>query len=76
MPEDLRNLSLDELAENAGFPKDERYYARMFQFQKRQTQAPAEYAKQSVRWMFWTLIVLAVASFGSFVLDLLRFLRG
>lgn len=35
----------------------------------------AEYAKRNVRWMFWSVVVLAVASVASFVLDLLTYLR-
>jgi hypothetical protein len=34
----------------------------------------AEYAKKSVRWMFWSVVVLALASVASFVLDLIPFL--
>jgi hypothetical protein len=36
----------------------------------------AAYAKQSVRWMFWSVIVLAVFSFLSFVLGLLTYAQG
>jgi hypothetical protein len=78
MPEDLRTFSLDELAQNAGLPRQEIYYQVQAEFQRRQTQAQieaAEYAKKSVRWMFWSVIVLAAASLGSFVLNLFTFLR-
>lgn len=71
MSDDLRNKTLDELAQTGGLPRQERYYAVQFEFQRRQTKAQveaAEYAKQSVRWMFWSVVVLATASVGSFIL--------
>jgi hypothetical protein len=54
------------------------YYRVSLGFQHSQTKAQieaAEYAKQSVRWMKWSVVVLAAASVLSFILDLLTFLR-
>jgi hypothetical protein len=79
-PKDLRRLSLEELAADpGGGPAKEPYYRVQAEFQRRQTQAQieaTEYAKRSVRWMFWSVVVLAAASVGSFVLNFLTFLRG
>jgi hypothetical protein len=55
------------------------YYSVQFEYQYRQTKAQieaAEYAKRSVRWMFWSVVVLAAASVASFALNLLTFLRA
>ena len=36
----------------------------------------SSYAQQSVRWMKWSVIVLALASVASLILDLLPYWRG
>ena len=84
MPRNLKELPLDEL-ESTGEPTSRDYYKVETELKRRQTKAQieaadasketADYAKQSVRWMFWSVVVLAAASVASFVLDLLAFLR-
>jgi hypothetical protein len=87
--EDLRGVPLDELAQN-GEPVPQYYRVSLeFQYRQTRAQieaaeaakraaeaavSSAEYAKKSVRRMFWSVVVLALASVASFVLDLIPFL--
>jgi hypothetical protein len=55
------------------------YYGSSIELQGRQTKAQIEgarYAKRSVFWMTVSVVVLTLASIGSFVLDLFTYWRG
>ena len=74
---DWGGMSLDEVVQRG--QRADGYYRASLELQGRQTRAQidaAKSARQSVRWMFWSVAVLALASLGSFALDLLAFLRG
>jgi hypothetical protein len=83
---DLREVPLDELPLHGGPPTDMEHYSVLYEFQRRQTKTQikaaqgallsADYAKKSVRWMAVSVVVLTLASIGSFVLDLLTYWRG
>jgi hypothetical protein len=52
------------------------YYSVTFELQQRQTEAQIEaaaYSKRMERWMAWSVVVLALASVASLVLDHLPF---
>ena len=36
----------------------------------------AKHNRRMVRWMFWSVVVLMLASLGTFVLNLLTYLQG
>lgn len=82
---DLEKLTLEQVAGSAGVPGSVASQEVQLEFTRRQTQAQIEaaeatketatYTRQNARYMLWSVIVLAVASVASFVLDLLAFLR-
>ena len=81
MSDDLSDVTDDELFQehrafsgplniNAEIELMRRRYTAELEASKA-TKASAEYARQSVRWMFWSVVVLATASVASFFLELL-----
>jgi hypothetical protein len=73
---DLRGVPLDELPLHGGPPTEMCYYSVMFEFQRRQTEAQITSARRqgwSVFWMAVSVVALALASAGSFYLDLLTY---
>jgi hypothetical protein len=74
--DDLREVPLDELPERGGPPTSMKHYSVQYELRRRQTEAQiqtAEYTRRSARWIFISVVVLMLASLGSFVLDLLIF---
>jgi hypothetical protein len=78
MSDDMQDVDLDELPNLRSGKERRSDEALTFEFLRRQTKAQiesAEYAKQSVRWMFWSVVVLAAASVATFALNLWQYLH-
>ena len=78
---DLKRMDLEQLAQQQLSPDTTIGRMLAAEFVIRQTKrrsggqatkASAAYAKENVRWMFWSVVVLAVASVASFVLTCSR----
>lgn len=83
MPDDIRGTPLDQLSGRAGQPGSVNAHDVQLEFQRRQTLAQQEAAaamiatadatKRNARYLLWSVVILAVSSVGSLILDWLAY---